>query len=184
MKLSGRKFIFFILYVDNILLATNSLNLLQETKEFLSKNFKMKDINNASSILDINIHRDRSKRILGSTQWTYINKVLKRFHMQNRSTTPSPIIKGDKLSQSQCPQNDIKRQQMSHIPYASAVGSLMYAQTCMWPNICFTVGMHGRYQSNPSIGHWKGTKKVIRYLQGTEDLMLTYRHIDHLEVIR
>lgn len=50
--------------------------------------------------------------------------------MQNCSATPCPIVKGDKLSQNQCPQNDIERRKMETVPYASAVGSLMYAQTC------------------------------------------------------
>jgi len=43
--------------------------------------------------------------------------------------------------------------------------------------------MLGRYQSNPGMEHWKATKKVMRYLQGTKDHMLTYRMSDQLEVI-
>ncbi|KAL6315730.1 hypothetical protein AAG906_006592 [Vitis piasezkii] len=49
----------------------------------------------------------------------------------------------------QCPRNNIEREQMKKIPYASAVGSLMYAQTCTRPDIAFFVGMLGRYQSDP-----------------------------------
>src|SRR3954470_19366687 len=62
-------------------------------------------------------------------------------------------------------------------------GSLMYASTCTRPDISFVVGMLGRYQSNPGMDHWKAAKKVLRYLQGTEDYMLTYRRSYHLEVI-
>nr|KYP72175.1 Retrovirus-related Pol polyprotein from transposon TNT 1-94 [Cajanus cajan] len=43
--------------------------------------------------------------------------------------------------------------------------------------------MWDRYQSNPGIDHWKTTKKVLRYLQGTKDYMLTYKRSDHFEVI-
>ena len=43
--------------------------------------------------------------------------------------------------------------------------------------------MLGRYQSNPGIEHWKAIKKVMRYLQGTKDYMLTFRRFDQLEVI-
>jgi len=43
--------------------------------------------------------------------------------------------------------------------------------------------MLGRYQSYPRLEHWKATKKVLRYLQGTKNHMLTYRKYDHLEVI-
>ena len=71
---------------------------------------------------------------------------------------------------------------MEAIPYASLVGSLMYAQTCTRPDISFAVGMLGRYQSNPGMGHWKAAKKVLRYLQGTKGHMLTYRRSSNLEV--
>ncbi|XP_060200571.1 secreted RxLR effector protein 161-like [Lycium barbarum] len=43
--------------------------------------------------------------------------------------------------------------------------------------------MLGRYQSNPGIDHWKAAKKVLRYLKGTKDYMLTYRRSNSLEVI-
>ena len=71
---------------------------------------------------------------------------------------------------------------MEEIPYASVVGSLMYAQTCTKPDISFAVGMLDRYQSNPGMDHWKAAKKVMRYLQGTKDFMLTFRRCDSLEV--
>ncbi|XP_047267745.1 secreted RxLR effector protein 161-like [Capsicum annuum] len=72
---------------------------------------------------------------------------------------------------------------MKAIPYASIVGSLMYVQICTRPGINFAVGMLGRYQSNPGMDHWKAAKKVLRYLQGTKDHMLTYRRSDHLDVV-
>ncbi|XP_056177366.1 secreted RxLR effector protein 161-like [Syzygium oleosum] len=72
---------------------------------------------------------------------------------------------------------------MKSIPYASVVGSLMYAQNCTRPDISFAVGMLGRYQSNPGLDHWKAAKKVLRYLQGTKNHMLTYKRSDHPEVI-
>ena len=72
---------------------------------------------------------------------------------------------------------------MESITYASVVGSLMHLQTCTRPAIIFAVGMLGRYQSNHGIDHWKAAKKVMRYLQGTKDYMLTFRRSDQLEVI-
>ena len=72
---------------------------------------------------------------------------------------------------------------MERIPYASDVRSLTYTQTCTKPDISFAVGMLGRYQSNPGIDHWKAAKKVMRYLKGTKDYMLTFKRSDNLEVI-
>jgi hypothetical protein len=42
---------------------------------------------------------------------------------------------------------------MKQIPYASVVGSLMYAQICTRPDITFIVGMLGWYQRDPGIYH-------------------------------
>ncbi|XP_057972757.1 secreted RxLR effector protein 161-like [Malania oleifera] len=72
---------------------------------------------------------------------------------------------------------------MENIPYVPAVSILMYAQVCIRLDIAFAVGMLGRYQSNPEMDHWKAAKKVLRYLQGTKDYMLTYKHVDNLEVV-
>jgi len=183
LKVSGNKFIFLTLYIDDILLATNDLGLLIETKKFLSNKFEMKDMGEAYYVIGIEIFCDRSQGLLGLSQKTYINKVLERFRIDKCSTFPVPIQKGDKISLIQCQKNDLERKQIENIPYASIVGSLMYAQTCTRPDISFTVGMLGRYQSNPGLDHWKAVKKVLRYLQGTKDHMLTYKRSDHLEVI-
>jgi hypothetical protein len=72
---------------------------------------------------------------------------------------------------------------MKNVPYASAVGSLMYAQVCTRPDIAFAVNALGRYLSDPGMGHWKAVKKVFRFLQGTKDYMLTYKKSDQLQVI-
>ena len=72
---------------------------------------------------------------------------------------------------------------MVSILNATGVGSLMHALVCTRPDIAFAVGMLGRYQSNPRMEHWKATKKIMRYLKGTKDYMLTYKHVDCLEVV-
>lgn len=182
-KFCGSKFIFLILYVDDILLASSDVKLLRDTKAFLSQHFEMKDLGEASFVLGIQIHRDRSRGILGLSQKSYIDKVLQRFGMQNCRPHDTPVSKGDKFSLSQCPLNEIESKFMEDIPYASAVGSLMYLQVCTRPDIAFIVGMLGRYLSNPGQKHWVAAKRVMRYLQRTKDLMLTYRRSDNIEII-
>ncbi|RVW95334.1 Retrovirus-related Pol polyprotein from transposon TNT 1-94 [Vitis vinifera] len=183
LKVSGSKVCFLVLYVDDILLATNDKGLLHEVKQFLSKNFDMKDMGEASYVIGIKIHRDRFQGILGLSQKTYINKVLERFRMKNCSPSVSPIVKGDRFNLDQCPKNDLEREQMKNISYTFVVGSLMYAQVYTRPDIAFSIGMLGRYQSNPGIDHWKAAKKVMRYLQGTKDYKLMYRRTSNLEVV-
>jgi hypothetical protein len=50
--------------MDDILLASNDVGLLLETKRFLSSNFDMKNLSEASFVLGIEIHRDRRKEVL------------------------------------------------------------------------------------------------------------------------
>ena len=67
---------------------------------------------------------------------------------------------------------------MSKVPYLSAVGSLMYAMMYTRLDICHAVGMTSSYQSNRSQEHWKGIKRILRYLNGTTDYSLCYQGND------
>jgi hypothetical protein len=182
-KFNKGKFIFLILYVDDILLASNDVRLIQETKGILSSNFDMKDLGEASYVLGIQIHRDRSNGVLSLSQKAYLEKILKKYNMHASKATPAPIQKGDKFGLYQCPRNQYEIDQMKAVPYASAVGSLQYAQVCTRPDLAFVTGVLGRYQSNLGPEHWMMAKKALRYVQGTTGLMLTYRRSDVLEIV-
>ena len=111
-KFSGSKHIYLVLYVDDILLATNDIGMLHETKRFLSKKFEMKDLGDTSFVLGIQIHRDQSRGILGLSQKSYIEKILKRFGMHDCKPGDNPVAKGDKFSLSQCPKKNFEIQEM------------------------------------------------------------------------
>ncbi|KAK8670758.1 hypothetical protein V6N13_037375 [Hibiscus sabdariffa] len=81
-KISGSIVSFLILYVDDILIIGNDIPTLQSIKTWLSSCFSMKDLGEAAYILGVKIYRDRSRRLLGLSQSTYIGKVLKRFSMK------------------------------------------------------------------------------------------------------
>ena len=102
-KISGSVTIFLILYVDDILLIGNDIPTLQNVKTWLGKCFSMKDLGEAAYILGIKIYRDRSKRLIGLSQSAYIDKVLKRFSMQDSKRGFLPISHGMKLGKAQCP---------------------------------------------------------------------------------
>ena len=82
-KFNGSKHIFLVLYVDDILLVTNDIGLLHETKRFISNNFKMVYLGDASFVLGIKIHRYHSRGILGLSLKGYIDKGLKIFGIQS-----------------------------------------------------------------------------------------------------
>ena len=63
---------------------------------------------------------------------------------------------------------------MRRIPYALAVGNLMYAMLCTRPDICYVVGIVNRYQSNPRLDHWIVVKNILKNLRRTRDYKLVY----------
>ena len=82
-----------------------------------------------------------------------MKKILKKFSMHKCSPSPAPIVKGDRYGDFQCPSNQYEIDQMKMVPYASAVGSLQYAQVCTCPDLAFVTGLLGRFQSNSGIEH-------------------------------
>jgi hypothetical protein len=104
--------------------------------------------------------------------------------MHKCNPTPVRIVKGIKFEKFQYPRNQYEIIEMKTVPYAYAVGSLMYAQVCTHLDLAFVTGMLVRYQKNPGKPHWDGAKKALRYLQGTKALMLTYEKSDApLEIV-
>ncbi|KAL0440280.1 UNVERIFIED_CONTAM: Retrovirus-related Pol polyprotein from transposon TNT 1-94 [Sesamum latifolium] len=112
-----------------------------------SYGFSMKDMGEASYILGIKIYRDRSRRMLGLTQSSYIEKVLKRFKMEHSKRGLLPMRHGIKLSKKQSPKTDEELKRMSNIPYASAVGSIQYAVQCTRPDVAYALSVTSRYQA-------------------------------------
>ena len=74
------------------------MEMIVATKAWLSSNFKMKDMGEASYVLGVKIFRDRSSKFLNLSQETYIRKILKRFHMQGCKPIDTPIEKDDTLN--------------------------------------------------------------------------------------
>ena len=70
------------------------------------------------------------------------------------------------------------------VPYASAVGSLQHAQVCTRPDLAFVIGFYLQIPEQFWNRTLKLVKKVLRYLQGTKSLMMTYRRSDSLHIVR
>ena len=181
-KVSGSSVAFLILYVDDILLMGNDIELLDNIKAYLNKSFSMKDLGEAAYILGIKIYRDRSRRLIGLSQSTYLDKILKKFNMDQSKKGFLPVLQGVQLSTAQCPTTAEDIEKMSVIPYASAIGSIMYAMLCTRPDVNLAVSLVGRYQSNPGKEHWTAVKNILKYLKRTKDMFLVYGGDEELVV--
>ena len=173
-RIQAQKVVFLVLYVDDILLIGNDKQVLSGVKDWLHKQFDMKDLGEANYILGIKLIRDRKNKLLALSQASYIDKILVRFNMENSKRGSLPFRHGIHLSKEQSPKTPEQKERMSRIPYASAVGSLMYAMLCTRPDICYAVGVVSRYQSDPGEEHWIAVKHILKYLRRTRDYMLVY----------
>jgi hypothetical protein len=86
-----------------------------------------------------------------------------------------PIPIGVKLSAYQCPKTKEEEEDMFHVLYASAVGSLMYAMVYTRPDIAHAMGVLSRYMSKPGKEHWTTINRVFGYLRGTTNYGLCYQ---------
>ncbi|GJV60335.1 retrotransposon protein, putative, ty1-copia subclass [Tanacetum coccineum] len=154
LKASGSNVTFLILYVDDILIMGNNIPMLQDVKSYLGRCFAMKDLGEAAYILGIKIYRDRSRRLIGLCQSAYIEKILKRYHMKNSKRGSIPMQEKLRLSKSQGASTPAELKRMQNVPYASAVGSIMYAVRCTRPDVAFAQNITSRFQQNPSDLHW------------------------------
>ena len=118
-------YIFLLLYVDDMLIAAKSMCKVDRLKVLLHKEFDMKDLGIAKKILGMEIHKDRESRKLWLSQKNYIRKVLEKFNMQDAKPVSIPLANHFKLSGSQCPKNEKEIEDMSKVPYASAIRCLM-----------------------------------------------------------
>ncbi|RDX83892.1 hypothetical protein CR513_35145, partial [Mucuna pruriens] len=118
-KFSDDDFVILLLYVDDMLIDGKSNSRIDKFKKQLSESFATKDMGAAKQILGIRIIRDRH-----------------RFHMENAKAMSTPLATHFKLSSGHSFSNEVEKTNMSRVPYASVVGSLMYAKTryctCYW----------------------------------------------------
>ena len=173
-RIQGTKVVFLVLYGDDILLIENDIEVLSSVKGWLQKQFDMKDLGEGNYILGIKLLRDRKNKVSALSQALYIDKILARFSMENSKKGTLPFRHGVHLSKEQSPKTLEQKERMCRIPFASAVGSLMYVMLCTRPDICYAMGIVSQYQSDPGEEHWIALKHILKYLRRTRDYMLVY----------
>ncbi|KAL9816965.1 putative RNA-directed DNA polymerase [Arabidopsis thaliana] len=151
-QVSEQEHLYLLLYVDDMLIAGKSKSEINKVKEQLSMEFEMKDMGPASRILGIDIIRDMKNGVLRMSQASYIHNVVQRFNMAEAKVTRSPIGAHFKLA---AVRDDDECIDNNAVPYASAVGSIMY-------------------MARPGSIHWEAVKWILRYMRGSQDLNLVF----------
>lgn len=134
----------------------------------------MKDLGPAKRILGMEIERDRAGGVLKLSQTKYIKKVLQVFRMGEAKAVSTPIgaqfkLRGLKEGEQGFAGSD------KEVPYANAVGSIMYAMISNRPDLAFGVGLVSRFMSNPSQELWLAVQWLLRYKVKSQDVGLVFK---------
>ena len=160
----GADFMIVLVYVDDLILASNSPTMLQQFKAVMEAEFKMSDLGEASLFLGLQLVRDRKQRVMRLMQTRYAEDVLRRFGMEESKpiSTPmvphSPLAKGEEVVSAE-----------DKAWYRSAVGSLMYLMVSTRPDLAYAVGAVSKYVEAPSPDHVAAVKRILRYVRGTSN---------------
>ncbi|CAA7029323.1 unnamed protein product [Microthlaspi erraticum] len=174
--------VYLLLYVDDMLIASKSKSDIKVLKAMLSAEFEMKDLGPARRILGMDIIRDNKRGVLVLSQEAYLQKLLKTFSMWDCREVQTPLGSHIKL-QALTPQQEVEQaREMDKIPYASVVGSLMYAMVGSRPDLAYAVGMVSRYMGKPGREHWSAVQWILRYLKGAASKCLTFTKDSELKV--
>ena len=134
----------------------------------------MKDLGAAKQILSMRIIRDKANGTLKLSQLEYVKKILSRFNMNEAKPMSTPLGSHFKLSKEQLSKTKEEMDHMSKVPYALAIGNLMYDMVCTRPNIGHAVGVVSKFMSRPRKQHQEVVKWIMRYLKGSSDTCLCF----------
>ena len=123
-------YIILLLYVDDMLIVGHDKNMINRLKKDLGSRFPMKYLSPVQQILGMKIVCDKRNKKLWLSQEKCIEKVLDKFNMKDAKPVGPPLAPNIKLSADLCPCDDKEKEEMKRTPYASVVGSLMYAMVC------------------------------------------------------
>jgi len=135
--------------------------------------FSLKDLGNIHYFLGIEVHRNNNGMYLRQTK--YIKDILKKFNMETISTCPTPMVTGRQFTTEGEPMTNPSL-------YRQAIGALQYL-TNTRPDIVFAVNKLNQYISTPTMDHWQGIKRILRYLQGTMNLCLHIKPSNDLDIM-
>lgn len=161
------------IYVDDFLIFFKEIDELNKLKEFLNKEFLMKDLGEAKSCLGIKI--TQGENYIEIDQIAYIREILNRFGMEDCKPVGTPRDINQKLSINDV---DDKNSLVGKIPYQEAIGSLLYLTQGTRPDIAFAVNDLSRFNLKHGEVHWQAIKRIFRYLSGTINYKLRYSYND------
>lgn len=159
---------YLLLYVDDILIACNDLEFLNNLQLKLNDTFKMKQITEVKNFLGINICINNEENKITIDQKSAIEYLIDKYNVQDCKKVKTPMEVNLDLKRNE----DVKF--ITKLPYKELLGSLTYIMIGSRPDICFSIGFFGRYQECATDEHFKHLLRVLKYLKYTKNLKLSF----------
>jgi hypothetical protein len=164
----------YLLPVDDMAITSKRADDVLKFKSELRKHFDIADGGELRWFLGFEIKRDRAARTISINQRNYIERMVDRFRLTNAKPVATPMKSGAQFSKDQSPSTPTQEMRMRGIPYAEAIGSVLWLVIISRPDAAFAVGILSQFIQNPGPAHWEGVKRLITYLGSTKDLWLTF----------
>ena len=161
-------------HVDDCTIAASSARLVDALKTGMRKHVEVTDLGELHWMLGIEVQRDRKAGTVHLSQRTYIDSILRRYHLDDLKPLSTPMDTSIRLSSEQSPKSAAEFAAMRDVPYREAVGALNWAALSTRPDIAFAVSTVARFAAEPGPAHWEAVKRIFRYLAGTRELWLSY----------
>ena len=175
-KRNDETMVFVVLYVDDLIIASNDDGLMAETKRILSERFEMTDLGELKYFLGIEIEQDLNNGLITMRQTKFLKSILAKFGMEESKPVKTPQDPGLKLIKNMCEGGCNHEETMKNVPYRSAVGGIMYLMVATRPDLAAAVGVLSQFASDPCPTHWQALKRVLRYLQATTTHGIQFGH--------
>jgi len=159
-----QKRIILLLYVDDLVLAAPTTDLINWIREKLHQEFAMTDLGPLHSFLGLEIYPNHPLSTLHLSQTKYISKILAEHRMLSCNPSHMPADVHIHLTKSN---PEFEAMAADKQVYQLAVGSLMYAMLGTRPDLSYPVAKVSQYSTNPSPTHWTAVKRIFKYLAGT-----------------
>ena len=147
--------------MNDILLIRNDVKFSGKHKGVFERSFSKKDLCKTASMLGIKIYRDRSRCLIRLSQSTYLDKILKKFNMDQSKKGFLPVLQGVKLSSAQCPTTAEERESTKVFPYAFVIGSIRYAMLSTAPDVCLATCLARGYKRDQGVDHQTMVKIIL-----------------------
>ena len=154
---------FISVYVDDLLIIGEDLNIINSLKNKLSERFCMTDLGSVFHYLGMSVTQTGNSMSLD--QKSYLEKVLLRFGMDICKLSSLPMDPGVPNFILPAPENQQADKDIIFW-YGAIVGSLMYAMIMTCPDLGYALSMVSRYWANPNSTHVTAVVQILRYVHG------------------